>query len=76
MVKLRPHTRAIASNTSFFISFIKEELTLICKYLSMLMFVAIYLVCSYIFDVIYKGHCFDGSYITAEHDCARRQVQT
>ena len=53
MVKLRPRTRAIASSTSFFISFVKERINYIAmRILVMIMFVAVYELGSYIFNVI------------------------
>ena len=53
MVKLRPRTRAIASSTSFFISFVKERINYIAmRLLVMIMFVAVYELGSYIFNVI------------------------
>ena len=54
MVKLRPRTRAIASSISFFISFVKERINYInaMRILVMIMFVAVYELGSYIFNVI------------------------
>ena len=53
MVKLRPRTRAIASSTSFFISFVKERINYIAmRIIVMIMFVAVYELGSYIFNVI------------------------
>ena len=53
MVKLRPRTRAIASSTSFFISFVKERINYIAmRILVMIMFVAVYELGSYILNVI------------------------
>ena len=51
MVKLRPRTRAIASSTSFFISFVKKKRITIADCYAVdcpaYMFVVVYLSCSY-----------------------------
>ena len=52
MVKLRPRTRAIASSTSFFISFVKERINIAMRILVMIMFVAVYELGSYILNII------------------------